>query len=177
MEEKIEFTSFQELTTESLVLRMLKTSDENEIFILRSDDDINKYISRPKLKHKAEAKEFISKILDGIIKNKVLYWAITFKENPKLIGTICLWNFSEDKKTAELGYELFPDFQGRGIMNEAIKKVIGYGFQTIGLETIEAFTNKNNLKSRSLLFKNNFSADITRIDEDDINNVIFVLKK
>ena len=95
MEEKIEFTSFQELTTESLVLRMLKTSDENEIFILRSDDDINKYISMPKVKHKAEAMEFISKILDGIIKNKAFIsnecWyqrRTSFFKNRSLDGSI-----------------------------------------------------------------------------------------
>lgn len=177
MEEKIAFTFFPVLSTERLELRQLKSSDFNEIFILRTDAVINKYIARTTLTSIAEAREFINKINEDIKKNKVLYWAITLKNNPALTGTICLWNFSEDRKTAELGYELFPAFQGKGIMNEAVKKVIEFGFHTIGLNTIEAFTHKDNLKSKSLLSKNNFIPDLTRTDEDNIDNVIFILKK
>lgn len=87
-----------------------------------------------------------------------------------------MWNFSEDRKTAEIGYELFPHSQGKGIMDEAIKKLIGFAFQTLGIDILEAFTNKNNLKSISLLLRNNFSHVPGRKDEDDINNVIFILK-
>ena len=37
---------------------------------------------------------------------KSVTWGITRKESNDLIGTICLWNFSADKKTAEVGYDL-----------------------------------------------------------------------
>ena len=177
MKKEINFTSFKELTTERLLLRFLKATDKKEIFILRSDPVINKYIDRPAPTKIEEAMLFIKNRNDNIKENKALYWAITLNENPKLIGTICLWNFSEDKKTAEVGYELFPAFQGKGIMSEAIKKVIESAFENMGVETLEAFTHKDNQKSRSLLSKNNFFYDPIRKDEDNINNVIFILKK
>ena len=177
MKPKKEFTSFKELTTERLLLRSLKATDKKEIFILRSDPGINKYIDRTKTTNVEEALQFIKKRNDDINENKALYWAITIKENPKLIGTICLWNFSEDKKIAELGYELLQKFQGEGIMDESVKKVIEFAFQTIGIKTIEAFTHKDNLKSRALLLNNNFLPDIKRRDEDNINNVIFILRE
>lgn len=176
MKQKKEFSSFKELTTERLLLRSLKATDKKEIFILRSDPDINKYIGRAKPKNIKEALQFIRKRNEDIKENKALYWAITFKENLKLIGTVCLWNISEDRKTAEIGYELFPHSQGKGIMDEAIKKLIGFAFQTLDMHILEAFTNKNNLKSISLLLRNNFSHVPGRKDEDDINNVIFILK-
>lgn len=177
MKQKKETPSFKKLTTERLLLRSLKASDKKEIFILRSDPHINKYIGRAKPNNMEEALQFIRKRNEDIKENKSLYWAITFKENPKLIGTVCLWNFSEDRKTAEIGYELFPHSQGKGIMDEAVKKVISFAFQTLGLHILEAFTHKENLKSRSLLLKNNFLPDISRKDEDNTDNVIFVLKK
>lgn len=177
MKKGINFNDFKELATERLILRKLKSEDENEIFILRSDDLINKYIARVRLKTLEEAQQFIIRINNDIMKNKVLYWAITLKNNYKLIGTICLWNFTKDRKTAELGYELFPHFHGYGIMDEATKKVIEFAFQTIDIDTMEAYTHKDNLKSISLLLRNNFLQDVKRSDEENENNTIFILRK
>ncbi len=177
MKEKINFTSFKELKTERLLLRFLKSTDKREIFMLRSDPKINKYIDRPQPINMEEALQFIKNRNHDLKENKSLYWAITLKDNPKLIGTICLWNFSEDIKTAELGYELFSAFQGKGMMNEAVKKVVETAFIKMGLGAIEAFTHKDNVKSRSLLLRNNFLPDLKRKDEDNFDNLIFVLRK
>jgi ribosomal-protein-alanine N-acetyltransferase len=57
---------------------------------------------------------------------------------------------------AEIGYELLPDFQGKGIMQEAASKVIKFGVQYIGLNSIEAYTHSKNEKSTRLLEKLNF---------------------
>ncbi|MEP6628081.1 MAG: GNAT family N-acetyltransferase [Ginsengibacter sp.] len=177
MKKEINITTFIELTTVRLILRQLKTTDDNEIFKLRSDEDINQYLDRPKDSSIADSRQFIIKINKGIKENKSFYWAITLKENPQLIGTICLWNLSEHKKSIELGYELNQKFQGQGIMSEAIKKVIEFAFENIGVTTIEAYTHKDNLKSTSLLLKNNFSIDSVRKDEENINNDIFISTK
>lgn len=177
MKEEATFTAFANLSTERLELRQLRLTDENEIFFLRSDEIINQFIDRPKPKKTEEARDFIRKINNNIKSNKSFYWAITIKGNPKLIGTICLWNFSENKKTAEVGYELNSAFQGKGIMDEALKKIIDFSFKTLGITTLEAFTHKNNLKSASLLIRNNFLQDLTRKDEDQVNNIIFILRE
>jgi len=173
----MEFTSLSNLSTTRLQLRSLKLSDENEIFFLRSNETVNQYIGRKRISRKEEALQFINKINNNLKNNEALYWAITLKGNLHLIGTVCLWNFTKDRKTAELGYELFPEFQGKGIMDEAVKKVIETAFQKIGVNTFEAFTHKNNLRSRALLLRNNFVHDSSRTDDDDENNIIFVLKK
>ena len=78
-------------------------------------------------------------------------WGITTKESDVLIGSICLWNFSKDKKTAEVGYALDPEFQRRGIMSEALKAILDYGFNQRGFETIEAYTDYRNMSSKTLL--------------------------
>ena len=90
------FSPFPFLTTERLVLRRLEAADRNEIFFIRSDKDINKFIERPRPTLLGEAEEFIRNIQRGIEEERCLYWAINRRGNPKLIGTICLWNFSKD---------------------------------------------------------------------------------
>src|SRR5688500_12084038 len=135
------FTPFPVLKTERLTLRQLVSDDANEIFALRSDGNVNKYLDRKPSKSIDDAKRFIQTIDENIQRNDSIYWAITLNGTDKLIGTICLFEFSDDNLKAEIGYELLPDFQGKGIMQEATSKVIDFGIQHIGLNSIEAYTH------------------------------------
>ncbi|WP_074410099.1 MULTISPECIES: GNAT family N-acetyltransferase [Aquimarina] len=164
---------FPELQTERLFLRQLKESDDQVILFLRSNEIVNTFVKRPKTNTIEEAINFINKINKGIDEQNWLFWGITVKDKPKLIGTICLWNFSENKKTAEVGYDLHPNFYRQGIMNEALVSILDYGFKTLELDTIEAFTHKNNEASKKLLIRNNFNHIEDRIDSDNPDNIIF----
>ena len=127
---------------------------------------MNQFIDRPTAKDPEEAKAFIQKIRE----NKSYYWGITLKENGKMIGTVCLWNLSADRKSAELGYELHPDYQRKGYMDEAIKEVIGFAFRS-GFTSLEAYTHRDNLASTKLLLKHGFVHDEEKRPEplsDDI---------
>jgi len=146
-------TSFPVLTSGRLILRQLTAQDDLAIFSLRSDDRVNQFIGRPKQARVEEAQAFI----DEIIRNKGMYWAICIKGQDHLIGTICLWNFSDDKTSAEVGYELMPDFQGKGFVDEALKAVIVYCFEKIALQTLHADTHKDNERSKRLLERNRFT--------------------
>ncbi len=92
----------------------------------------------------------------GIENQHAFYWVIVLKETNTVMGTICYWNLDFDATQAEMGYELHPKFQGKGIMREAALKVLEYGWNEMQLETIIAFTKLDNLKSISLLEKFNF---------------------
>ncbi|MFT5915665.1 MAG: ribosomal-protein-alanine N-acetyltransferase [Bacteroidia bacterium] len=94
-----------------------------------------------------------------------------------MIGSICLWNFSEDRKIAETGYDLSPKFQGRGLMSEALKAILEFGFQNLNLDLIEAYTQKNNESSRKMLEKNMFKLAMNRKDEENSANLIYELQK
>jgi ribosomal-protein-alanine N-acetyltransferase len=165
------FTPFPVLKTERLTLRQLISSDDKEIFALRSNDNVNKYLGRKPSKSIDDAKNFIQTINENIQRNDSIYWAITLNSTDKLIGTICLFDFSNDNLKAEIGYELLPDFQGKGIMQEATSKVIDFGIQHIGLNSIEAYTHSENQSSTRLLEKLNF----TRHSAGDDNFTIFKL--
>jgi [ribosomal protein S5]-alanine N-acetyltransferase len=169
------FIPFPVLSTSRLALRQLWESDVKDLSALRSNDAVNRYVARAKQTTLKEASAFIHTINRGIREKKWLYWAICRKEHPKLIGTICLWNFSGDDTIAEIGYELDPIYQGQGFMNEALQCVIDYSFKTIHLKALEAFTHKDNNNSIRLLLKNNFRPDADRKDGEDENNRIFTL--
>jgi [ribosomal protein S5]-alanine N-acetyltransferase len=148
---KRNFKPFPVLKTERLTLRQLESRDVHEIFALRSNADVNKYLGRKPSESMDDAKVFIQTINENSHKNASIYWAITWDSTDKLIGTICLFDFSDDNLKAEIGFELLPDFQGKGIMQEATSMVIDFGNQHIGLNSIEAYTHSENQKSTRLL--------------------------
>lgn len=168
------FIPFPTLTTDRLILRKATKADGNEILFLRSDPSVNKYINRPTTKNLKEAKDFIEKNEHEIQKGQNINWNITLKNDPKMIGTICLWNFSEDLKIGEVGYDLQPQFQGKGIMSEALKCVVKFGFEKLDLEKIEAYTHRKNESSKKLLENNKFILVRDKNDDNEFN-LVFVI--
>lgn len=178
---QINFTPFPVLTTERLILRQLTLEDENEVLAIRSNEMVNKYIDRPPTRTIEDARKFIDRITKNISNNESAFWAITLKNNPALIGSITLWKISKEHERAEIGYELHPDFHGKGIMQEAFTKVVEFGFQTMKLKTIVAFIHKENEPSKKLLEKNNFSVDPgydeLKTEEEKVTLLVYSLTK
>jgi len=156
---KLDFSSYPNLITERLVLRQVRMNDANEIRQVRSDERVNEFLDRAPATNLDEAIFFIDRILRGILNHEWFYWAITIRGSDELIGTICLWNIDEANELAEIGYELKPAFQGRGIMQEAIASVINFGFNKVKLNIITAMPKMGNVKSIRLLLGNNFQLD------------------
>ena len=170
-----ELISFPNLTTKRLQLRQLLPTDAPEIFILRSDELVNRYLGRSKANSIEDARQFITKILNSG-RDQSTYWGISFKEEQRLIGTICLWNISKERSSAEIGYELLPDYHGKGLIQEAIEIVIQYGFQNMNLQLLEAVLHPANIKSVKLLEKNKFIID-TDPEHQVEDMVVYIRKK
>ena len=76
-----------------------------------------------------------------------------------MLGSICYWNIAPQADKAEIGYEMHPDYYGKGVMQEAMQRVIQYAFSEMNVKTIEAFPVKDNIKSIQLLERNHFVRD------------------
>jgi ribosomal-protein-alanine N-acetyltransferase len=153
---ELNFMPFPILETERLELRRLVDADVDEIFTLRSDQELMKYIPRPLANTKEDALAHITMINDKIDSNKGINWAITFKDNPKLIGIIGYYRIKPEHYRAEIGYMLLSEFQGQGIISEAINEVVNYGFKEMKLHSIEAIIAPKNFSSEKVLQKNGF---------------------
>ena len=151
--------------------------DAQEVFFLRSDPEVNKYVKRSNPKDLKEAEEFITKVTTGTKENKNIYWAISLRSQSTMIGSICLWNFSEDLKIGEVGFDLNPNYQAKGYMSEALKKIIDFGFNNLNLDIISAYTHRNNTASIHLLNRHQFVHQIRKTDSDNSDNIILELNK
>ena len=152
----INFSPFPNLETERLLLRRVDSDDIKEIFALRSNPETMKYIPRPLVKTDEDALEHIAMIDSKIDSNEGINWAITLKDNPKLIGVIGHYRIKPENYRAELGYMLLPEYHGKGIVSEAVKEAVKYGFQVMKLNSLEAIIDPDNYASAKVLEKNGF---------------------
>ena len=153
---QLNFTPFPNLNTDRLLLRQLKNSDVEEIFALRSNEENAKHLDRPLATKLEDAEAFIQRVNTQTAANNLVFWGLVPIGQTKIIGTICLWQINNGDASAEIGYELHPDFHGQRFMQEAIPPVIEYGFKEMQLQLINANVSPQNLKSIKLLEKYNF---------------------
>jgi len=153
---EINLQPFPILSTERLILRQITQDDIHEFFWIRNNDEVMKYIQFPRLASIEKAKERIDFLNDLTLKNEAINWAISLKEDNKLIGWILYKNIDLVNHRAEVGYLLHPDFWRKGIVQEALTAVLDFGFNTLHFHSIEAFVNPENDASILLLEKNGF---------------------
>jgi ribosomal-protein-alanine N-acetyltransferase len=164
---EIIFLPFPILKTQRLVLRQLSTNDADAILSLRSNDEVMKYIPRPYLKTKKDALELIAMFDDKIENGIGINWGIYFLEEPeKLLGIIGYYRMKPEHYRAEVGYMLFPEYNGKGFISEALQKVVEYGFKDMKLHSIEAVLDPENKGSEKVLLKNGFVKEAHLIENE-----------
>lgn len=163
-----------ELHTDKVKLRAPEKSDAVNLYYLRTHPSVNKFIERNLPKNISDVEEFID--LRNADPNPFYFIIETLSTN-ELAGAICLWNINKENKYAEVGYELLPAFQGKGIMTSALREIINLAFTELNIETIEALTHSENLPSRKLLEKHDFKLISGKTDPDNSSNIIYCLKK
>src|ERR1043166_1640666 len=152
----LNFKPFPVLSTDRLNLRRIIDKDIEEIFFLRSDKLMLQFLDRDPAKSIEEIVQWIQMINDAIDNDQYIAWALTLKNETKLIGTISFWNIKKEHFRAEIGYALHTNYQGAGLMQEAIHAILDYGFKIMKLHSVEANVNPANKASIKLLERNNF---------------------
>ena len=152
----LNFNPFPNLESKRLVLRRMDKIDVKEIFAMRSDPEIMKYIPRPLAKNEEEALEHLALIDSGLEKNEAINWAITIKGSSKLVGIIGFYRTKHEDYRSEIGYILLPEVNGKGIASEAVEIVVEFGFNEMNLHSIEAVIDPENIASEKVLQKNGF---------------------
>lgn len=148
---------FPVIEGEKIRLRKIKLEDGNELFKYYSNENVHRYLDWNGPKTLERSYEVIKIWNKGYIDGWIIRFAIADKVTDKIIGTIFLNEFQG--KRAEVGYELSENYWRNGIMSEAIKEVISFGFKELGLVRIQAFVCEENIASRSLLKKFNFKEE------------------
>lgn len=146
------------IETERLVMRLWAEDDAKELFEYGKNPNVGPAAGWKPHGSVEESREIIRRIF---IPNNA--WAIIYKTSNEIVGSI---GYEDDTRrhnpySKELGYSLKEEFWGKGIMTEAAKAVIDYGFKNLGLEIISIMTSPNNLLSQSVIEKCGFTYEGT----------------
>lgn len=148
----LNFTPFPTIETERLLLRSLSMDDADTMHSLRNNPQVLEYLNRDPDASIEETRKKMEVIIKNQEENIAIFWAIAYKETPSaMIGNICYWQIQKQNYRAEVGYMLHPAHWQKGIMKEALKAVLQYGFTEMKLHSIEAGINADNTASASLL--------------------------
>lgn len=141
------------LTTERLILRKITHEDMNDMFVYTSNDEVSRYVTWDTHRTLTDTKQFIDLVLHNYANKKIAPWAIEHKVTKKMIGTIDFVSWSPSHHVAEIGYVLSQDFWGKGLMTEAARAIIAFGFEKMELVRIQARCISENLGSERVMQK------------------------
>lgn len=153
------FAAFPTLETERFVLRELTIDDLDAIYRMMSDERVTRYFGRAPMTSRDEAAGRIVSIRNDFRDQNGVRWGIARREGGELLGSCGYWRILRPHFRAEVGYELDPACWGQGVMPEALAAIARYGFETMGLHTIEANIDPENTGSRRVLEKLGFERE------------------
>ena len=142
------------IETERLVLRAWNVDDVDDLYDYAKNPNVGPHGGWKPHESKTESLE----IMQTLFINKYDSWAIVYKENGRVIGSIGyeLDTKRPDINCKELGYAMGEDYWGRGLMTEAAKAAIRYGFEELELDMVSIYRNPQNTRSGRVIEKCGF---------------------
>jgi [ribosomal protein S5]-alanine N-acetyltransferase len=153
------FYKFPFLESERLIFKSLGKMDAAGLFLIRSNEEVMKYMDTTALDSLKSAQTLISFFNNQFRNKTAITWGMFVKAEKKLIGSFSFWKINKPHCRAEIGYSIRPDFWGNGFMTETFKTLIEFGFSQMGLHSIEANVNPQNNKSIRLLERIGFKKE------------------
>lgn len=143
---------FPVLESDRLVLRKLELRDADALYDCITDPAVRRHAAiRP---DKLQFPERLFRYFEESYRSlQDLHFAVEYKREGRFIGLCSLQYISLDGQKARIGYMLSPAYWNRGLATEAAQTVLGFGFETLGLASIEARCSSGNLASARVLQK------------------------
>lgn len=139
------------LKTPRLILRKLSKGDADDMYEYASDPAVSRYLlwdAHPSRRYTAKYLAY----LQGRYRAGEFYdWALVDRQSGRMIGTCGFTAFDFQNNSAEVGYVLNRTFWHCGIAAEALKEVLHFAFNVLGLNRVEAKYMLGNDDSRRVM--------------------------
>jgi ribosomal-protein-alanine N-acetyltransferase len=152
---------FPKLTTDRLTLRPPAAKDATSLRSLLSIAAVTRFSNWPDAPSQIQCERYARWMSKLHASGKGCAWLIEDRNSKTFIGAIRFNRFEKKWQYGEIGYELHPDFWGRGLMTEALRAVVACGHGNFKLNRIEAWTLPGNAASDRVLEKAGFQHEGT----------------
>jgi [ribosomal protein S5]-alanine N-acetyltransferase len=147
------FRNLPPLETPRLLLRKVRLSDAADIFAFASDPAVARYTTWPPHPTVVATEAFVRELLQRYAQGLVAPWGIVHRDDGRMIGSCGFAYVMAWHGRAEIAYALSPAYWGRGLMPEALRAVLAFGFETLQLNRIEARCEVENHASERVMQK------------------------
>lgn len=152
------------LATDRLVLRPFAEDDAQDLYEYARDPRVGPIAGWQPHKGVEESREIIRTVLSA-----PNVFAVVEKASGKVIGSAGFVGGRRSELPGpedEIGYALSPGFWGRGLIPEAVRELLRYGFEELKLNVIWCGHYDGNRKSRRVIEKCGFPYRFSR--EEDV---------
>ena len=132
------FSHLPILKTERLILRPLRMRDAEDLFAYAQDPEVSRHVLWDTHESIWDSRRFLRGAIRQYRRGQPGSFAIVLKDSGRMIGTIGFMWINVDYKSGEVGYSLGREYWNKGIMTEALREVVRFGFEDLGLNRIEA---------------------------------------
>ncbi len=146
----------QTLETERLILRRYTKEDAPAMYRnWASDDEVTKFLTWPTHPNEAVTQMVVDDWVSHYGQENFYHWAIVLKDNgDEPVGDIAVVQVMDVIEAAEIGYCIGRKWWHQGITSEALRAVMDFLFDTVGLNRVEAGHDVNNPHSGGVMKKN-----------------------
>lgn len=141
--------TFPALETDRLILRELTQADAPWYLAHFSRPEIVSGSGFPAPADLDAAREELDRfVIDLFARRTGLRWGLALRGEDELIGSAGLYAWRDaPEPAAELGYDLAPEYWGRGLMTEALNAIVAYAFDALGIVRLTATVIVGNERS------------------------------
>lgn len=107
----------------------------------------------------ANTRSYIELKISQAEKQEAITHFIIDDHTTKVIGVVFIKNFDWTIPKAELAYYIDKNYEGKGIISEALKQLINYSFTELKLNKVYLRTATDNAGSQKVALKNGFKLE------------------
>lgn len=143
-----------ELETGRLILRRFRPEDSVMMYWnWAGDSDVTKYLMWAPHENQGASREYILSMVKGYKDPGKYDWGIQVKATGELIGSIGVAKFDEQTGNAHVGYCIGKYWWHQGYTSEALREVIRFLFEDVGINRVEARFDPRNVNSGKVMEK------------------------
>jgi [ribosomal protein S5]-alanine N-acetyltransferase len=145
--------------TKRLRLRQCQERDVEGLHACFGDPEAMRYWNFPPCKTRQDSERWVKYLAKATNPYASMAWAVADKRTDKCIGMVNYHHREAHNRRLEIGYILAPARQGRGLMAEAVRAVLGHCFDSLAVHRVQALIHPDNTASIRLVERLGFSLE------------------
>jgi len=149
------------IETSRLLLKNYSIDDFNSFFLLKSTEEVWEYSTFTSYQNEEKALTDFQTMLNNLVSNPYQFGALFTKDSNAFIGEAGIISLNKNANKCVIGYNLLPDYWGKGYATEITQALVTYAFETLHIERVEALAMPLNRASCKVLEKSGFTLEGT----------------